>query len=394
MGIVKDGPIPEPDEVGASSKSAGDDDTIVAAPRTHKPGERRNEGIEIVLEYCPRGDLRQYLKDTENDISWRRRVQMALDIARGMSYLHSRNIIFRDLKARNMLIDTHSRVKIADFGLARHHTETSRPRTMCGTDGFLAPEIILGMDYDHMADVFSFGMVLFEIITRQRVEKALPRGPADFFAIDEDKVRASNVIPKDCPGPFLDMAFWCTRYASNERPEFRKITQALKHMESSLLMKKKESRKLRKNAISSKDVELNEKHQSVMKQYEDYQRRTAEETEKARLGTPEIIPTSPRKGDDIVSPRKANGARSPKSPSSPIDNSVLADSSPDHEKPKTKLQPGKNAKLVAAAAVEPAREEVEFPGKKPPSRKTILRDSMFKNPHSAPSTPSPTSEAP
>jgi LIM domain kinase 1 len=393
MGIVTGGTIPEPETEG-KAKSKEPTSSIVGSPREYKPGERRNEGLEIVLEYCPKGDLRQYLKDVDLEISWRKRISMALDIARGMSYLHSRNIIFRDLKARNMLMDSHGRVKIADFGLARHHTEKSRPKTMCGTDGFLAPELILGMDYDHMADVFSYGMVLFEIITRQRVEKAFPRGPANFFAIDEDQTRDSEHIPADCPPPLLDLAFWCTKYEPQQRPDFKKITTCLKHMEDTIskaaIAKKREARtKTRKNAVSSKDLDA--KVHTINMLYAEQQRKEAEAIEKARLGPPEVIPTSPRKPIPITPLNTAaaaavNAAEQGTSPRSPSDGSPLDDPNVGERPPsaKVRLVANKNAKLVAAAAETKAdRHEEVDPGlmKRTTPRRTILNDATFKNPN-------------
>jgi serine/threonine protein kinase len=408
MGIIKGGPIPDPPSSANSAPSTplnDEDPSTMASPRVYKPGERRNPGVELVLEYCPKGDLRQHLKDPDNEISWRKRVGMALDIALGMSYLHSRNIIFRDLKARNMLMDSHNRVKIADFGLARHHTEKSRPKTMCGTDGFLAPELILGMDYDHMADVFSFGMVLFEIITRQRVERAFPRGPANFFGIDEDAVRASEFIPPDCPPQFLDLALWCTKYEANERPDFKKITIALKQMEDIIskaaLAKKKEARATRGRKNAMRDAQLDAKEKSVMEKYAAYQKQQQEENDRLRLGTPEIIPTSPRKGATAVpsidlsaaaAAASAQSNKSPRSPKSPPDGSTspLADSAAiDGERPpsgKVRISARKDAKLVAAAAEHLRSPSDDTPPepinvKKTTPRRTILSGSMFENPN-------------
>lgn len=95
-------------------------------------------------------------------------------------------------------------------------------------------EVILGMPYDLSADVFSFGMVMLEIITRQRVEKVCARGPADFFAVVPDKVRNSGIIPKDVPPRLLDLAFACTVYEPKQRPNFAMLLQALQEILSSI----------------------------------------------------------------------------------------------------------------------------------------------------------------
>lgn len=247
MGII-DGKVPPPE--GKDDLHVNENTSSIAfiPPQSPRKGERRNEATEIVLEYCSKGDLRNYLKDMECEISWRRRVAMALDIARGMAYLHSKDIIFRDLKCRNFLIDYQNRIKLTDFGLARHHNENNKPRTLCGTDGFMAPEVILGMDYDGKSDVFSFGMVIFEMITRQRVEKILPRIPVDHFGLNPQKV--AEVLPPDCPKEFSDLALWCCEYEPSARPDFKKIIVALQTILNNLAQQKKAAR-----ARSKKNIE-------------------------------------------------------------------------------------------------------------------------------------------
>jgi hypothetical protein len=84
------------------------------------------------------------------------------------------------------------------------------------------------MEYDEGADVFSYGIVLFEIITREKVSVALQRSPMDAFDLDERKTR--NLLPKDCPSDFAELAFKCCRYESNQRPNFRAIVGELAAM--------------------------------------------------------------------------------------------------------------------------------------------------------------------
>ena len=84
------------------------------------------------------------------------------------------------------------------------------------------------MDYDAKADVFSYGIVLFEIITREKVSVALQRSPMDAFDLDERKTR--NLLPKDCPPELAELAFRCCRYEPNHRPDFRQIVNELAAM--------------------------------------------------------------------------------------------------------------------------------------------------------------------
>jgi serine/threonine protein kinase len=200
-----------------------------------EPENGNNHGFQIVLEYLSKGDLGRYLLDSDEPVSWARKVKICLDVACGMAYLHSRSIIFRDLKSENLLLDDNLKCKICDFGFARSYTKSGRgrPTTMCGTDEFMAPEVVLGQPYDEMADIFSFGMLMFEIISRRDVGKLIPRSVANNFAINEADVRTR--LPKDCPKHFAELAFLCVKYEPNLRPKFPKIIAFLKKLLKVLL---------------------------------------------------------------------------------------------------------------------------------------------------------------
>ncbi|XWS48155.1 hypothetical protein CRYUN_Cryun13aG0048600 [Craigia yunnanensis] len=97
----------------------------------------------VVVEYLPGGALKSYLiKNRRRKLAFKVVVQLALDLARGLSYLHSEKIVHRDVKTENMLLDKTRTVKIADFGVAR--VEASNPNDMTGetgTLGYMAPEV-------------------------------------------------------------------------------------------------------------------------------------------------------------------------------------------------------------------------------------------------------------
>eukprot|EP01123_Difflugia_compressa_P008922 TRINITY_DN282_c0_g1_i1.p1 TRINITY_DN282_c0_g1~~TRINITY_DN282_c0_g1_i1.p1 ORF type:complete len:297 (-),score=52.08 TRINITY_DN282_c0_g1_i1:195-1085(-) len=195
-----------------------------------------SEGLQIVLEYLSKGDLGHFLLDNPEPISWIRKVKIALDVACGMAYLHARSIIFRDLKSENLLLDDTGKTKICDFGFARKSIQRSR-MTMCGTDEFMAPEIMMGNEYDFKADVFSYGMLLFEIITRKDVGQVIPRVPDNGYAINETSLR--NQLPRDCPQHFMELGFLCVKYAPDKRPDFLKIIAFLKKLLKRLIDLKK-----------------------------------------------------------------------------------------------------------------------------------------------------------
>ncbi|KAH1116554.1 hypothetical protein GLYMA_17G033700v4 [Glycine max] len=124
----------------------------------------------IVTEFLPRGSLCRLLHRNTSKLDWRRRVHMALDIARGVNYLHHCNppIIHRDLKSSNLLVDKNWTVKVGDFGLSRLKHETYlTTKTGRGTPQWMAPEVLRNEPSDEKSDVYSFGVILWEIATEK-----------------------------------------------------------------------------------------------------------------------------------------------------------------------------------------------------------------------------------
>jgi len=198
-------------------------------------------GIHIVTELVKAGDLRKLLKDPKNKLSWLDRVKIAHSTACAMAYLHSKNIIHRDLKSKNLLVEDGLKIKICDFGFARTTSgKSARPMTLCGTDDWMAPEIILGFPYSQAADVFSFGIVLCEIITRRKVSVDLQRSPMDAFGLNVDQFK--KIIPSDCPLEFSILAIECCAHDPEERPQFNIIVRKLSALMKELYEKEKEEK--------------------------------------------------------------------------------------------------------------------------------------------------------
>lgn len=131
----------------------------------------------LVYEHMPNKSLDLHLFQNMTTISWKSRYQIALGVARGLVYLHESCqdcIIHCDIKPENILLDASFTPKIADFGMAKIlGRDFSRVlTTMRGTAGYLAPEWICGIPITPKADVYSYGMVLLEIISGRRNSQA------------------------------------------------------------------------------------------------------------------------------------------------------------------------------------------------------------------------------
>ncbi|KAK7349215.1 hypothetical protein VNO77_06399 [Canavalia gladiata] len=135
-----------------------------------------HEELLLVYEYAQKGSLRSHLHDPQNKghspLSWIMRVQIALDAARGLEYIHEHtktHYVHRDIKTSNILLDASFRAKISDFGLAKlvgkaNEGEISTTKVV-GTYGYLAPEYLSDGLATTKSDVYAFGVVLFEIIS-------------------------------------------------------------------------------------------------------------------------------------------------------------------------------------------------------------------------------------
>ncbi|KAJ0971118.1 hypothetical protein J5N97_019077 [Dioscorea zingiberensis] len=124
--------------------------------------------LAIVTEFLARGSLFRALHRNIQALDRRRRLRMALDVARGMNYLHCRKppIIHRDLKSSNLLVDKNWTVKVGDFGLSCLKESTVlTAKSGRGTPQWMAPEVLRGEFSSEKSDVYSFGVVLWELMT-------------------------------------------------------------------------------------------------------------------------------------------------------------------------------------------------------------------------------------
>ncbi|OQR99568.1 protein kinase [Achlya hypogyna] len=129
---------------------------------------RRPVEIECVVEYMNLGDLRSYLSAHGPDkFDWNTKLQCMVSITKGLTYLHTCDvpIVHRDLKSRNVLLDSVKGTKLTDFGVSRAVSDTLT--NGIGTFQWMAPEVIVGTAYSVAADIYSFGIVLSEFSTHR-----------------------------------------------------------------------------------------------------------------------------------------------------------------------------------------------------------------------------------
>ncbi|XP_053616871.1 LIM domain kinase 1 isoform X2 [Plodia interpunctella] len=190
----------------------------------------KDKRLHLVTEYVAGGTLHQLLQDRARALSWVARARLARDVAAGVGYLHRMNVIHRDLNSHNCLVREDQTVIVADFGLARvvqrtassaHARDALRRKryTVVGNPYWMAPEMMNGNVYDEKVDVFSFGIILCEIIGRVSADPdELPRRPD--FGLNEAAFLDAFCRPHACPPPFYRVAFLACDLEPDARPTF------------------------------------------------------------------------------------------------------------------------------------------------------------------------------
>jgi len=185
-------------------------------------------GVYLITEYVEHGDLFDLLVFGSDPPSWKNKVKIALQVAQAVYYLHSKKIIHRDLKSQNVLIGENYKVNLCDLGLATVQ-EAAKRLTVCGTHEWMAPEILLQDHYDDKVDVFSFGVVLTELITckppkKREMSQMLQFSVPSFM----------NSIPEGCPPDFTQLVIDCTKFKPEERPTIKEIVTRLRKLQNEL----------------------------------------------------------------------------------------------------------------------------------------------------------------
>ncbi|XP_022771751.1 lysM domain receptor-like kinase 3 isoform X1 [Durio zibethinus] len=211
----------------------------------------------LVYEYIENGNLSQHLRGSSREpLPWSTRVQIALDSARGLEYIHEHTVpvyIHRDIKSANILIDKNFRAKVADFGLTKltEVGSASLPTRLVGTFGYMPPEYAQYGDVSAKVDVYAFGVVLYELISAKEAIVKANGSIADskgLVALFEDALngpdckeelcklidpRLGDNYPLDSVFKMAQLAKACTQENPQLRPSMRSIVVALMTLSSS-----------------------------------------------------------------------------------------------------------------------------------------------------------------
>ncbi|XP_077244086.1 serine/threonine/tyrosine-protein kinase HT1-like [Tasmannia lanceolata] len=186
----------------------------------------------IITEYLAGGSLGQYLHMQEpHSLPLKLVLKLALDIAHGMHYLHSQGILHRDLKSENLLLGEDMRVKVADFGISCLESHCGSGKGFTSTYRWMAPEMIKEKHHTRKVDVYSFGIVLWELLTSLTpFHDMTPEQAA--FAVSQKNARPP--LPTTCPMAFSHLISQCWSTSPDKRPHFDQIVSILESYKESL----------------------------------------------------------------------------------------------------------------------------------------------------------------
>ncbi|KAJ8430821.1 hypothetical protein Cgig2_034148 [Carnegiea gigantea] len=190
----------------------------------------------LVYEYMSNGSLEKLLYSEEDNLTWEERLQICLDISHGIEYLHEGAVppvVHRDLKSANILLDHSMRAKVADFGLSKEAVFDGRKSSLKGTYGYMDPAYISTSKSSLKSDIYSLGVIIFEIITAIHPHQNL-MDYVNLAAMDPDG-GVDEILDKRLVGKcnleevksLAKIAFRCLHKTPRRRPTIGEVCQAI-----------------------------------------------------------------------------------------------------------------------------------------------------------------------
>jgi serine/threonine protein kinase len=184
----------------------------------------------LVTEFMKGGSALQFLHK-HAPLKLPQLLKLSLGVALGMDYLHKVNVVHRDLKTANLLMDENEVVKVADFGVARVKSTDGTPMTAeTGTYRWMAPEVIAHQHYTHKCDVFSYGILLWELVSGGDIPYSGYTPLQAAVGVVQRGLRPT--VPQTCHPVVAQVMQYCWQPDPNARPEFEQVVELLRHTES------------------------------------------------------------------------------------------------------------------------------------------------------------------
>ncbi|XP_047338860.1 probable serine/threonine-protein kinase PBL5 [Impatiens glandulifera] len=245
----------------------------------------------LVYEYMPRGSLEDHLHGRRSDrkqLDWNTRMKIAAGAARGLEYLHGKMkspVIYRDLKCSNILLDADFNPKLSDFGMAKvgpSGDKTHVSTRVMGTYGYCAPDYAMTGQLTFKSDIYSFGVVLLEIITgRRAMDETRPHGERSLVGwarpLFKDRKKFPEMAEPALEGKYprrglyqgLAIAAMCVQEKPNLRPVVVDVATALNYLSSQIYDDTQSSRRTSVTSSPETENRLADVQQEDVKKMED-----------------------------------------------------------------------------------------------------------------------------
>ncbi|KAI1294773.1 Hepatocyte growth factor receptor [Halotydeus destructor] len=210
----------------------------------------------VIIPFMPNGDLLKYIRDEHNQPNILQLLTFGIEIAKGMEYLSNQKFVHRDLAARNCILDQHLRIKVADFGLSRDVYEREYYKSEKKTElpvKWMAPESMEKNSYNMKTDVWSYGVTIWEVITRGEFPYHLVANWQMLQYLKED-FRLQQ--PEYCPDPLYDIMLQCWSMNPDDRPTFSELVTKVQDV----VMQLKDEAKQRRVSRNITYVNLNQQY--------------------------------------------------------------------------------------------------------------------------------------
>lgn len=189
-------------------------------------GGSSRPGDEYIVEELMEASVYDLLHDKKFEMDMEMKLDFAISTAKCMNFLHSCGVIHRDLKSLNLLVSKNYQVKVCDFGLSRVIDSKNQMTSNIGTVSWVAPELFAKKLYTEKADVYSYGIILWELLSRQ-----MPFGDIEAFSVPLMVSRGERPdMPKDAPLDWRKLIKACWHQKPVSRPSFKKVLTKLRSM--------------------------------------------------------------------------------------------------------------------------------------------------------------------
>nr|WP_043845944.1 Stk1 family PASTA domain-containing Ser/Thr kinase [Arthrobacter crystallopoietes] len=186
----------------------------------------------LAMEYVPGHTLRDVLRD-KGALSPRLALALLDPVVEGLAAAHSAGLVHRDVKPENVLMSSDGRIKVGDFGLAKAASTTSNTGTLIGTVAYLAPELVTGSPADARSDVYSVGIMLFEMLTgTQPFTGDVPINVA-FQHVNSSVPPPSSLVP-GLAADLDELVLWCTAEPERRPIDANALLGELRHIRTTL----------------------------------------------------------------------------------------------------------------------------------------------------------------